>query len=255
MNTTPYSRSFILGVLLYFCMTSYVSASALQVASSVTLEDGVEVVEGMVVVGDDEAQTYGLSKSASDPQVFGVTAAKPSLVFVTDGHQVPVVTEGIALIRVSTSNGSIARGDVLTTASTVGVAMRAGEGEQNVFAIALEAYAQEETEIGTIQAEIGVDRARAALALAEDTVLTDQKESSIAPTLIRGVIATVLAVGGLFFVLYSFRSTIAHGVVSIGRNPRARKSIMTLSVANIIFAMLLCAVVLFIAVAVLILPL
>jgi len=68
------------------------------------------------------------------------------------------------------------------------------------------------------------------------------------------VIAVVLVIGGLFFILYSFRSTIKAGVVSVGRNPRARSSIVALAIGNLTFALILCAAVVFIAVAILILP-
>jgi hypothetical protein len=253
----PVGSLYIAAVLLYGAMVSFVSASGLQVATTVTLQGVTEVVEGMVVVGDDQTQTYGLSQSAAQAQVFGVTAAKPSLVFVTDGNQVPVVTEGIALVRVSGGNGDIARGDVLITASSTGVAMRAGKDDQQVFAIALEPYAAGDA-VGVIQAQISAEAARAVVALAQraaELEAVEEEAVSLAPSIARAVIATVLAVGGLFFVLYSFRSAIVHGVVSIGRNPRARRSIMTLSLANIIFAIVLCAVVIFVAVAVLILPL
>jgi hypothetical protein len=255
----PVGSLYIAAVLLYGAMVSFVSASGLQVATTVTLQGVTEVVEGMVVVGDDQTQTYGLSQSAAQAQVFGVTAAKPSLVFVTDGNQVPVVTEGIALVRVSGGNGDIARGDVLITASSTGVAMRAGKDDQQVFAIALEPYAAGDA-VGVIQAQISAEAARAVVALAQRAAELEAEQAeeevvSFAPSIARAVIATVLAVGGLFFVLYSFRSAIVHGVVSIGRNPRARRSIMTLSLANIIFAIVLCAVVIFVAVAVLILPL
>lgn len=229
-----------------------VSAGALQIASTVTLEGSPEVTEGLVITAQDEDQTYTVSKNASDAQVFGVTAAKPSLVFTTEGHQVPVVTEGIAFVQVVTSNGVIQRGDLLVTSSTTGAAMRAGELDQHVFAIALETY-ENIGEVGVIQAEVGVEGAQGVRAM--QAVLSSEDTSSLTPSVVRGAVAVVLVVGALFFILYSFRSTITQGVVSVGRNPRAQRSIVTLSFANIAFALVLCAVVIFIAIAILILPL
>jgi ABC-type multidrug transport system fused ATPase/permease subunit len=232
-----------------------VSASALQIASTVTLEDAQQVTEGIVVVASDEMQTYSISKTASDAAVFGVTASKPSLVFASEGHLVPVVTDGIALIQVVVSNGVIQRGDLLVTSSTAGAAMRAGKEYEHVFAVALEDYVPEVTnEIGFIQADISVKRAMLALEAKRQSGMSAKDKSTSPTSTVRAVIAAILAVGGLFFILYSFRSTMKAGVVSVGRNPRARSSIIALAVGNLTFALILFGVVVFIAVAILILP-
>lgn len=232
-----------------------VSASALQIASTVTLEGTQQVTEGIVVVANDEMQTYSISKTASDAAVFGVTASKPSLVFASDGHLVPVVTDGIALIQVVVSNGVIQRGDLLVTSSTTGAAMRAGKEYEHVFAVALENYEPEVTnQTGIIQADISVERAILALEAKQQAEMNTKDEPASPVSIVRAVIAAVLVVGGLFFILYSFRSTIKAGVVSVGRNPRARGSIVALAVGNLTFALILCGVVVFIAVAILILP-
>lgn len=240
-----------------FVVPGVLSANSLPAAETVTLEGVTTVTEGTVVVTNEELEIYGISSVADSPNVYGVSAALPPVVFATGENEVPVITEGIAFVRVSTANGEIARGDFLTTSETEGVAVRAGEEQDNVFAIALEAYPTE-NDGEVIQAEVGAERAQAlrsklqAQAAAASAEAEPEKDSF---SWVRAGIATVVIVGGLFFVLYSFRSTIAHGVVSVGRNPRAKRSILTLSLANILFALLLCAVVIFIAIAILVLPL
>jgi|GEM_PF-2540519 len=257
-------RSFFLWVLLVILASPvgvvWVEANSLDVATTVVLEDGVFAQEGAVVVHNSENDAYGIAEGVDAPQVFGVVAVKPSLVFSTGVNQVPVVTGGVSLVRVDNTNGVIARGDVLITGSSTGVAVRAGAHDKNVFAIALEGgESEEKNEVYLIQAQIGVTDAVAAHAsqqeqVDESQIVEEESEYNLA-SIIRAAIATVLAIGGLVFVLYSFRSTIAQGVVSVGRNPRARRSIVTLAFGNIVFALILCAVVVFIAVAVLILPL
>lgn len=233
-------------------LVSWVSANTLQVAPTVTLENEGPVPEGSVVVSNEDTDTYQLSTTSVQEHVFGVTAMQPALVFSTGADQIPVVTEGTAFVQVTTSNGPIERGDLLVTSDYQGVAMRAGEFDDAVFAIALQAFTSEE--IGMILAEIGVDRAKEMFAASlQAEVLPQVDEDSF--SFVRAGIATVLTIGALFFVLYSFRSTIAQGVVSIGRNPRARSSIMTLAFGNIIFALILFGIIVFIAIAVLVLPL
>ena len=70
----------------------------------------------------------------------------------------------------------------------------------------------------------------------------------------RATLASIIAIGSLFFIMYTFRSTILSATLAVGRNPRARNAIMTVSVENIIFALIICAVAIFIAIAVLVLP-
>lgn len=252
------AHSLIVTVLIVlFFVPSSIFANSLPAAETVTLEGVRTVSEGTVVVANEDTGTYRVSSSADAATIYGVAVARPPVVYTTENNNVPVITEGIAFVRVTNSNGEIRRGDLLVSSGEEGVAMRASESDQHVFAIALEPLVAG-SGVGVIQAEIGSDRAQtlrnlqreqAAAALAE----TEEDETSF--SWVRAVIATMIIVGGLFFVLYSFRSTIAHGVVSVGRNPRAKRSILTLSVANIVFALVLCGVVVFIAVAILVLPL
>lgn len=233
------------------------ASNTLQVAPTVRIESVTPVVEGSLIVYDETQQQYQQTITPHDARVFGVTAMSPALVFSTGVDEVPVVTEGITLVRVSAANGLIKRGDFLVSAPQLGVAMRAGDEHQYVFARALEDSVATADATGLIQAEVGVEWAQAALALerqhaAEAEALPSQQRTA---TFVRAALAITLVIGALFFILYSFRSTIAEGVVSVGRNPRARGSIITLAVGNIIFALVLCAVVVFIAVAILILPL
>jgi hypothetical protein len=176
-------------------------------------------------------------------------------VFQTGEQEVPVVTDGITYVQVSNEGGQISRGDFLVTAELAGVARKAADDESFVFAIALEDYQSDAAnQIGFIQADVSVERAVLALEASRQAQMSTEDTAPDPISIVRAVIAVVLVVGGLFFVLYSFRSNIKAGVVSVGRNPRARSSIVALTIGNLTFALVLCAVVVFIAVAILILP-
>lgn len=220
------------------------------IATTVQLQDGV-VENGLTVIYDRETDTYSLSTRVNDKRVYGVTAERPVLVFATSDDALPVVTNGVTRVRVSGVNGPITRGDLLMTSSEPGVAVFANLEDEYVFAVALESWIASST--GTILAEVGVEQARARQLSRLEAVATAGMERRPI-SLARGLIAVVIAIGGLGFVLYSFRSVIKAGVVSIGRNPRARASILTLAIGNILFALILCLLALFVAVAVLILP-
>lgn len=229
---------------------------------AVTLEvvganpDGAEVVTFV-----EEKNQYVLSRTARDGQVYGVTAISPALVFSTTASgTIPVLTAGATSVQVNNSNGVIKRGDLLTTSNTKGTAMRADLADDHVFAIALEDFGGDTSALttGKIIAEIGIAQAQAIQEIRREVEKENLLASSTAVTsivsFVRVGIAAMVAMGGLLFTLYSFRSAMAKGVVSIGRNPRASSSIVALAFGNIIFALILCAVTVFVAIGILILP-
>jgi len=245
--------------MLCICVLAVIPVQALantiQVAPTVSFVGADTVGEGVVVTVDDEQEQYSISNRSHDDGVYGVTAAQPALVFQTGEQEVPVVTDGITYVQVSAAGGQISRGDLLVTAAATGVARKAADDESYVFAIALENYQPDAAEqTGFIQADVSVQRAELALEARRQAQMSAEDTSPDPVSIVRAIIAVVLVVGGLFFVLYSFRSTIKAGVVSVGRNPRARSSIVALTIGNLTFALVLCAVVVFIAVAILILP-
>jgi hypothetical protein len=251
-------RSFA-ALTLCVCALTFVPGSGLantiQVSPTISFVGADDVEEGVVITVDTTQEEYSISNRTHHDSVYGVTAAQPALVFQTGEQEVPVVTDGVAYVQVNTQGGEIARGDFLVTAAAAGVARKAATSESHVFAIALEDYRPDAAnQTGFIQADVSVERAVLALETRRQAELRAQDESTDPVSIVRAVIAVVLVVGGLFFVLYSFRSTIKAGVVSVGRNPRARSSIVALAIGNLTFALILCAVVVFIAVAILILP-
>lgn len=254
---TPYVPAcfkFFLSACLLIGVSSYAFANTIQVAPTISFTGADDVGEGAVITVDEAQEQYSMSDQAHLNNVFGVTAERPALVFQTGAEEVPVITDGIAFVQVSNTGGEVSRGDFLVTSQIPGVARKATMDESSVFAIALEDYQpQSSSEVGVIQADVSVERAVAALEAQRQARLNTEEEDDPI-SIVRAAIAAVLVVGGLLFVLYSFRSTIQAGVVSVGRNPRARSSIVALSIGNLTFALVLCVVVVFIAVAVLVLP-
>lgn len=246
----------VLYLLVISFAPSHAQANIVQVAPTISFAGADAVTEGVVITVDPEQEVYSIADRPHHPSVYGVTAARPALVFQTGDDEVPVVIDGVSYVQVSGEGGPIARGDFLVTAGAPGVARKATATESNVFAIALEAYQNPAADqIGLIQADVSVQRAKLALKAEREAQVSAEDETTDPVSIVRASIAVVLAVGGLFFVLYSFRSTIKAGVVSVGRNPRARTSIVALTIGSLTFALILCAVVVFIAVAILILPL
>lgn len=273
----PILISGLVGVFLLFFGQGGIAAAqtnaTLPVAVSVPLS-GASGAGGALVVYDEDAQTYALASVANSADVFGVTVATPPLVFETATDTIPVVTSGSVYVQVTDANGQINRGDLLVSAGSAGLAAKAGPEQDHVFGMALQdAPAGEATILAQFDprsakallserraaAEAAAEAERAA---GEAGGATDAEEAAeergpiaaLFATYTRNVLAFIIAVGSLVFLMYTFRSTIINATLAVGRNPRARNAIMTVSVENIIFALIICAVAIFLAIAVLVLP-
>jgi len=89
-----------------------------------------ELAPGTVVVmGDDGYKSAKPSDQAYDTEVIGVVSDNPSIIAgrsgVTNNNQAVVAMVGVVDVKVSAMNGSIRKGDLLTTSSLSGYAMKA----------------------------------------------------------------------------------------------------------------------------------
>jgi len=222
---------------------------SLPVASTVDVVSEDVVRGGAVVRYDEIRDRYTLTDEVSDPTVYGVVADRPAIVFVTATTSVPVVTQGVTEVLVNMENGQIVRGDVLTTSSIRGQAMRATDDGHMVFAIALEAM----DEAGLLSAQIGVEEAQTVWAK-RNAVAGTADDGKVFVSMARAVIAAALVLVAIGFLLYSFRSVMTTGVISVGRNPRARQSVLGIAVGSMVLVVIVTTLVVFVAVGILILP-
>ncbi len=257
-------------LLMYPVMLLAQTNGSLPVATAVPVS-GISGIEGEVVIYNEVYNSYEVSRSADDENVYGVTAVSPALVFSTASATTPVVTSGTAYVRVLSGGGGVKRGDLLVSSDVAGIATTATVEDDNVFAIALE-DAQYQGSAGKVLAEVDRVLARsllddwkvseeerevreaAAVAAGDGSVSEEEAENSNFSSYARGTVAALIAIGAIFFIMYTYRSVIMKATLSVGRNPRARNAIMTVSVENIIFALIICAIALFVAIAVLVLP-
>lgn len=220
---------------------------------------GPEVAYGDLVAFDAENRIYILSQYPDDPRLYGVVQEDPPIVLYADPGDVPVVRSGVALVNVTLENGPIEPGDHIIASSIPGKGMRAEEASQNSIGTAREAFTGEEAgslavgsqsiAAGTIAVEI-----RAGLgAGSADTVAGalgqfDCEPGSVtcnilqkinaAPliTLTRYLIAAAVALGALYLAFHSFMTDAVNGVISVGRNPRAKATIQAMVVFNAVLA-------------------
>lgn len=249
---------------------------SLPVALTVSVS-GTDGQSGQIVTYNEGSQSFSVSRQAAVSNVYGVTVERPPLVFSTATNTTPVITSGAAYVRVNNSGGPIRRGDFLVTSSQAGVAMKASPEDDNVFAVALDdssgigSNASVLAQVDSIQAKALLEAKRKLEEEAEENEGglfgiggtdpgSDDEEEKPNPIkqffeeYIRGTVAAVVAIGALFFIMYTYRTTIINATQAVGRNPRARNAIMTVSVENIIFAIIIGLIAIFIAIAILVLP-
>lgn len=112
----------------------------------------------VLVISSDKNRAVTLSSEPYSTAIIGVYSTKPGFVGTTHpmqgkaNNEIPVAITGIVPCKVSAENGSIKRGDLLTTSSTPGYAMKATDPKiGTVLGKALEAL---ETGKGKIEALI-----------------------------------------------------------------------------------------------------
>ncbi len=189
--------------------------------------------------------TYQLSVETYDKTMFGVISQNAAIVISqpnTTPAKYPVVTVGTTNVRVSTENGAIHKGDVLTSSSIPGVAMRANKSGF-ILGIAQGDYTS--GEIGLVPVAVDVKFLFAADTPASEKLaqqLVDiLKLSSVAsvenPLLVfRYIAGAMLVIVTLGFAFISFARTAKIGTEALGRNPFATPQILTGMVFNIALA-------------------
>jgi hypothetical protein len=186
---------------------------------------------------------YVLSNVPYDPSVFGVVTFKPSVFFddSSDDKKVPVVAFGKAKVRVSTVNGAIKEGDLITTSEIRGVGQKATENGY-VIGLALENYEEKDPKkVGSIYVSLHLNFGMLSSSV-RDNLIASLRRGAIAPFssplnafryIVAGVIAVLSFVAGFWF----FGRVSSHGVEAIGRNPLARRFILVSVILNVALTM------------------
>jgi hypothetical protein len=218
---------------------------------------GAQVSYGDIVTYDAQANGYVLSSGDTSQTTYGVVVQDPALLFQPDaGESVPVVSSGPALLNVTLENGPIAVGDPLTFSAVPGKAKKANDGDR-VIGTALQSLSS--TNAVSIQGQNGVQilagsitvdtnmRNMSPLAGSSPSKSSEQCTTLLCSVLkninaqvlqgiVRYLLASLIAVVSLLLAFKSFVNDVNYGVISIGRNPRAKSSIQSMVYFNAFLA-------------------
>lgn len=194
---------------------------------------------GDVIVAKDGK--FILSNSSYDPNIYGVIADTPIIgiqnTLLTSSKMVS--TYGQAVVKVSSVNGEIKKGDYLTSSDVPGVAQKADKHGQ-VLGIALENYnSADKTSSGKINAYISVEtrllntnlKANLLEALRDGTYA-----AFITPLATLRYLLAALMVASTFVIgFWTFARFSNTTIQAIGRNPLAKRDISKSLFFNLAF--------------------
>jgi len=171
-----------------------------------------------------------------DPGVIGVVVNKPALAISSNDTEGKVAILGIgqAQVKVSTVNGKINAGDVITTSETPGIGAKL---VRSGFAIGIanESYSEEGSgKVGIISVDLNRQYAYSSndsvtqklQRSVTDVLVLSEIASYDSPTqVLRYLMAGIVLLGSVILGISTFGKIARTGVEAIGRNPLAGKSI------------------------------
>jgi F0F1-type ATP synthase membrane subunit c/vacuolar-type H+-ATPase subunit K len=203
----------------------YGGEASLGVARAIEFKNK-DVKDGSVVSSSEEGAI--LSSTPYDSLVLGVVARDAAIVIssteIEDG--IPIISSGQVYILVSSKEGAIKKGDLLTTSTNPGVAVKALKSGY-VLGSAMEDYDNSDTErVEKIAAELNLHYYNSkptfpgSLSDIFKIALLTIKEGP--SPWFKYLIAALVVLASFTFGFLTFGRTAAKGVEALGRNPSAR---------------------------------
>ena len=218
----------------------FIVLSSLFIAAPVRAQDVSSGVAESVAVEGDAADgsivcAYGskveLCNQEYDPKIFGVVSKSPNLFLedttLTSG--VPVVTSGRVIVRVS---GTVAKGDFVTTSTTLGVGQKAVRSGYVVGTAAEDSVDDRVTIVVGIRPAFVAEGVRGNLL---ETLREGLASVYLTPlSALRYVMAMVVTVLAFGIGFTYFGRVARSGVEAVGRNPLAGRTIQLSVILNVV---------------------
>lgn len=196
------------------------------------------------VVGGDVLCSYdggiSLCNEIYDPAIYGVVTDDPSIALEsTDLSDAPlVVSQGDVVVKVSSSNGAISAGDLVTTSEIPGIAQKATVNGF-VLGTALESYeSPDPAAVGEILVSINIHPTSSFVG-SRSNLVSNIRQAISAPIVapldsFRYLLAFLIALISFALGFIYFGRVVRTGVEATGRNPLASRTIQTMVIVNIL---------------------
>jgi hypothetical protein len=214
------------------------------------------VQDGSIVV--TSSQGFFIASHEYDTGIIGVATLSPAVsINVEDNPLVqnesnsnatkyPVISSGNAVVTISTANGNISKGDLITTSSTKGVGMKATKSGY-VLGSALEDYSSDDTsKVGKVNVSINIHYYASKASTTTSKLSDIFKLSAVASTeqpltVFKYLIAAIVVILSFIFGFMSFGRSAKAGIEALGRNPLAGKLIQIGIIINTVITVAIIA--------------
>ena len=219
-----------------FAATTQDPAAAVEGTATMGLAKVVEtnltnIAGGSVVSLSPTGKGAVLSTTPYDPQIMGVVSRDAAILIdtTTGKNGVPVISDGIVYILVSTQQGNISQGDLITSSTIPGVAVKATKSGY-VLGEALEDYDNPNAnQTDLIAADLNLHYFNSKPTLLGS--LTDLLKYALLPTkdspspIWKYLVAAAVVLASFVLAYMTFGRTAAKGIEALGRNPSASRII------------------------------
>lgn len=248
-------KKFLLILFLMFWAITNVNAQVDSSGTAKSIEILEEVEQGDIICSYPEGN--GKCNGPYANQIIGVISENPASAFeVEEDDTRLVITDNVILTKVSSINGNITKGNLITTSEREGVAQLA---DQNGYVIgtALEDFTSDDPdEIGRILVNVNIriastSNARTNLLQALRQGLSIQLFEPLAA--FRYLLAALILLVSFTLGFVYFGRVAKSGVEAIGRNPLAKRAIQISVFIHIVITIVIVLTGLFLAYLILIL--
>ena len=189
-----------------------------------------DLKDGAILAVSDHGAV--LSSMAYDPQVLGIVSRDAGIIFNTinsSGSGVPVIATGEVYALVSVRDGPIKKGDLLTTSTIPGVAVKAIRPGYVLGTAKEDSTVTDPKEIEKIAIDLNLHYFNSKSPFPGS--LSDILKIALFPTkdgpspIFKYIVAGLVVLGSFYLGFVSFSRTAAKGVEALGRNPAASRII------------------------------
>lgn len=226
-------------LLCFFTLTLFLSSIQLTFAQAlegvgtlgiarIILVVDKNVKDGSIVSSAEDEKGAKLTDVAYDPQVVGIVSRDAAILIETGTSGVPIISSGSVYVLVSAKNGAIKKGDLITSSTIPGVAIKADK-DGYVIGTALENADPDPNRVDKIAADINLHYFNSKPVF--PGTLTDILKIVLLPTrdgptaIFKYIIAALVLIASIVLGFMSFGRTAAKGVEALGRNPAAGRII------------------------------
>lgn len=234
-----FASALIITSSLFFCCAVHVDAqSGLTGVAVPVVVEGDQPEEGSILCTGKAG--YVLCEAAYSSALFAVKTVTPAAAFEGEPqeNQHLVLTYGRALVRVSSRNGAIQKGDLITSSTTKGVGQKATKNGY-ILGMALEDFVPDEnSDTGTVLVSLDIHPTTVFIDV-RSNLLEALREGLAAPVLtplaaLRYILAAFVTIASFILGFVHFGRLAKTGVEAIGRNPLARLQIQGTVIINLI---------------------